>query len=719
MPVILRDDQRMNMPVEPWFLTNTVAYRQRWAKERSEREQILRWDGWWPERRILSADLDEIVTKAVSWRFTLDRYESYEDSSQRSSYHDPARPVGWMLGSRGPRRMGTASFVDIETSGRRAVVERPNAARDDRFDPITATTQSLRLLSTDRVAGPAGMQFALAADGMFVDNAPQPVRAAVLVGYVYRYRAVGIPNAPEAELFPTIEVIDRTYPPAEREHRFPIPIELDESDIESALRGDLVTRVIYLEDSTNADPVSHAGGPQRVLDVETTDDTLQTADVYGRPLAILRIGSRIPDVVEGPGAEHFLFGCPPWTSIKNVPVGKTLSDASIQFSNGIERITEAIGRERERLMKTSLERAAWSCLVFIVLAAGCRHPMSDRSSIRIARDASVPAATTSSANAALPSPCPDAECGIATPLPCPVRAEYGQPPLPCFAHGGCRSSHPRHKSRDACGLQQRLLSKHVLSTGIPTVCARGHKSPSPHVSNRLAIDNPIQLAAHYSPVVPNVGSSPLSGCNPCSTPPSTMGACTDGMIQGCYPDPVCSRPRESDPQEYLYDGGDRDPQALLRQDLSVVGLDSEDTVIRFETESGETQLQSGCRVPIYAPRFAAIRKIEPIGYSDQVVATRAALRDQVIDRATAALPPTAARLKHGPRREENVKVVDALLDRNRGVPVEKIIPALDASDAIRPAVDSQGAIASVQPNLDRIRTERAKLTRLFGRMSKR
>jgi hypothetical protein len=137
-----------------------------------------------------------------------------------------------------------------------------------------------------------------------------------------------IPNEPEAELFPTLEVIDRTYPPSEREHRFPIVVEIDQTDIDAALRGDMVTRVIYLEDSTNAEPVSYAGGPQRVFDITVAEDSLRTADYYGRPLAILRIGSRIPNVIEGPEAEHFVFGSPPWLPIKNLPKGKTLSDAS-------------------------------------------------------------------------------------------------------------------------------------------------------------------------------------------------------------------------------------------------------------------------------------------------------------------------------------------------------------------------------------------------------
>jgi len=173
-----------------------------------------------------------------------------------------------------------------------------------------------------------GMKFALVSNGMFTDNTLGPARAAFLVGPVYRFRMTNIPNEPEAELFPTLEVIDRTYPPSEREHRFPIIVDIDQTDIDAALRGDMVTRVIYLEDSTNAEPVSYAGGPQRVFDIKIAEDSLRTADYYGRPLAILRIGSRIPDVIEGPEAEHFVFGSPPWLLIKNLPKGKTLSDAS-------------------------------------------------------------------------------------------------------------------------------------------------------------------------------------------------------------------------------------------------------------------------------------------------------------------------------------------------------------------------------------------------------
>ncbi len=172
------------------------------------------------------------------------------------------------------------------------------------------------------------------------------------------------------------------------------------------------------------------------------------------------------------------------------------------------------------------------------------------------------------------------------------------------------------------------------------------------------------------------------------------------------------QPRHIDPQEYVYDGGDRDPQARLREDLSVVGLDSEDTVIRFETQSGSVELQSGCRVPIYAPRFASTRKITPLGFSDHVVATQAALRDQKLGRMADALPPTKIRLRQGPLREDSVHVVESVRDRNRGVLVDKVIPAIAISDAFKPyedlAIIRQGKLST----LDQIKLRRSVLAAL-------
>ena len=176
------------------------------------------------------------------------------------------------------------------------------------------------------IRGPKGMRVSMADAGQFAPELPGEARIAVLIGSVYRMRITGIANQPELELFPTLEVIDRTHPPAEREHRFPIPIEIDEDDLADAANGELVMRVIYLEDNQNAEPIDTAGKPQRVLDLQPHQDALRMADQLGRPVAILRIGSRVPSVAEGQDWDSFLYGCPAWSTLKVIPTKQQLID---------------------------------------------------------------------------------------------------------------------------------------------------------------------------------------------------------------------------------------------------------------------------------------------------------------------------------------------------------------------------------------------------------
>ncbi len=179
------------------------------------------------------------------------------------------------------------------------------------------------------ITGPEGIRISLATSGVFDEPQPAPFRAGLLVGAPYRIRVGGIPYEDGQELYPTIEIIDRLYAPSEREHRMPIPIELDENDLTAALRGDMVTRVIYLEDSEIAEPVSYAEGGQRVRDVYGAEDALQAADQLGRPVAILRIGSRVPNETGNADNNEFLFGSPTWFPIKEIPNRQKMIDAGI------------------------------------------------------------------------------------------------------------------------------------------------------------------------------------------------------------------------------------------------------------------------------------------------------------------------------------------------------------------------------------------------------
>ncbi len=160
------------------------------------------------------------------------------------------------------------------------------------------------------VRAPAGVTIAVAEGGGFTEPQAAPVRVGLLIGQVYRLRVMGIPLQAGLELFPTIEVVDRIYVPQGQDARFPIVIDLHPDDLKLALDGKFVTRVIYLEDPQSAIPNLQDPKEQPWFEVGPGHDPLAVADQLGRPVAILRIGGRVPSgAVEADQA--FLYGCPP------------------------------------------------------------------------------------------------------------------------------------------------------------------------------------------------------------------------------------------------------------------------------------------------------------------------------------------------------------------------------------------------------------------------
>jgi len=129
------------------------------------------------------------------------------------------------------------------------------------------------------------------------------------IGPVYRFKITEIPEHPGLELFPTLEVVDRLYPPPGQQLHFPIPVELTLEELLLAAEGRFITRVIYLEDPDLAPAIAREGEQQPWIEARAGEDPLVTADHLGRPMAILRLGGRVPD-----NTQHdptFLYGAPP------------------------------------------------------------------------------------------------------------------------------------------------------------------------------------------------------------------------------------------------------------------------------------------------------------------------------------------------------------------------------------------------------------------------
>jgi hypothetical protein len=159
------------------------------------------------------------------------------------------------------------------------------------------------------VTGPKGSLVSVAAEGGFTEPSGDKLLAGMLIGQVYRLKVSNIELHEGQEVFPTIEVIDRLYPPPGQAFRFPIPVELTREEVEMALDGRYVLRVIYIEEPHGALPFHDVPGKQRYLDIGVGEDAMEAADRLGRPVTILRMGSRVP--VESETAGQFEYHSPP------------------------------------------------------------------------------------------------------------------------------------------------------------------------------------------------------------------------------------------------------------------------------------------------------------------------------------------------------------------------------------------------------------------------
>jgi hypothetical protein len=135
-----------------------------------------------------------------------------------------------------------------------------------------------------------------------------PASAAMLIGPVYRLKISGLPDFPGAELYPTIELLDRLHPPPGLAATFPIPIPLTMEEIGRALDGALVSKVIYLEDPRTANVnLPEGSAPTEFLGPKL--NLLEVADRRGRPVALIRMGGRVPDPAN-PDPGFFGSGAP-------------------------------------------------------------------------------------------------------------------------------------------------------------------------------------------------------------------------------------------------------------------------------------------------------------------------------------------------------------------------------------------------------------------------
>ena len=180
-----------------------------------------------------------------------------------------------------------------------------------------------------------------------------PAQLGVIVGHTYRLRLRNLPELPGVELFPTIEVIGRLHPPNGQEHEYPIPVHIDRKDIDLAINGNLVTRVVYLEQPQFAAPFE-LDASTRNRDIEAAANALQEADRFGRPVLVLRLGGRLPSAQGEPLSFYGSGG----TIARSVPSSAAKASDDAQAAARFSRRPNLATSNRNIVARTARQEAA-------------------------------------------------------------------------------------------------------------------------------------------------------------------------------------------------------------------------------------------------------------------------------------------------------------------------------------------------------------------------
>ncbi len=165
------------------------------------------------------------------------------------------------------------------------------------------------------------------------DDVKESVQAKIAVGQSYRLMLSDMPEFPGIELYPSIEVLDRLHPPAGHADTFAMPLTFTIEELEAAVEGRMVTKVVYVEQPQLALPFELTSDIA-VRTVNARANLIEEADKSGRPLALIRLGGRIPAANETQGP-FFGNGAPVLASKaeKDSRPGFTAAEPRIQLAS--------------------------------------------------------------------------------------------------------------------------------------------------------------------------------------------------------------------------------------------------------------------------------------------------------------------------------------------------------------------------------------------------
>jgi uncharacterized repeat protein (TIGR01451 family) len=196
-------------------------------------------------------------------------------------------------------------------------------------------------------------------------------------------------------------------------------------------------------------------------------------------------------------------------------------------------------------------------------------------------------------------------------------------------------------------------------------------------------DNPVELQGD-----PSLSCNANLGCDSCQV----------------ALDPYGPMPGPSD--EYLCDGGDFITPAGVTKQRKIVGLEPEDAISHYDTADGRVLVTPSNRVCIYAPRFAAVRRVVQVVAHEQPVFVNQALEEQAPMKARKALPPISARQRKVVAVDLGQRPANLFRQRQQAGGLENLQAAADVFTSIGPyanltIIRTGEASATEKPRLER------------------
>jgi uncharacterized repeat protein (TIGR01451 family) len=158
----------------------------------------------------------------------------------------------------------------------------------------------------------------------------------------------------------------------------------------------------------------------------------------------------------------------------------------------------------------------------------------------------------------------------------------------------------------------------------------------------------------------------------------------------------------------LCDGGDFVTPVGVHADWSITGLEQEDAIAHYDTLDGRIITTPSNRVCIYAPRFAAVRRVvQPIAH-EQPVFINQTLEERGPMKAQEALPPLIAKQRKTVEIDMGQQPANLFRQRQQAGELENLQATMEAFNAVSPVVDLAIVRTGEVSDAEKALVERAK-----------